>query len=847
MTVGSAKSGLQKSEAGKFAALNRGPGRSLLRDHPNAFVIAPALFLLAGQALAAVSDELVPAALLIVGIAILAFVVAARNWRWGLLALFCVGALLTGYWMHDAALRPTLPARHLRTASQAAEPLYLEAVHYREPERLPDRSRWYLRAERIWLPQGSQETEARILVTVGVDKAEWRYGDRVRLWLRVRPPRNFGNPGSFDYESYLARRNIYLTAYLETDAGVGLLHRDSVGLWGWVESLRREIGRFFDRHLPSEDAALMKALVVGDMGGITRELRDQSAAAGVAHVLSISGLHVGMLGVVVFFLVRFVGSFSTTLMLRWNLLKIATFFSFLAVLFYTCIAGAMVPTVRSAIMIAVYEFAVLLDREEEVFSSLALAALIIGLLWPGVVADISFQLSFLAILGIVWGMRKVQEWWPAHRSAQHPEEKNWLRPRVRRLAFFLAVPVLATVATGPMIAHHFGHLSLAGFLSNPVIVPLVGFGVVPAGLAAGFFALVAPAAARWLLFAAQPLLWLNEALVSFFASLPLASISVPIPNIAEVGLLYVVLLTVMAVKTRRQFACACAIFLLGSISWGYYWWRERWQRSELRITHLSVGQGDAAVVEFPGRKVLILDAGGTAGAEFDPGESIVAPFLRARKIRDVDYLVLAHPRIDHYGGMKSIVQQFSPREFWSGSRGSESAAYHDLEETLARSNVKRRVLNGRDSCRNIEDVEVCVTGGANQADPESSLVVRLTYRGASFLFAGDIGAREEKSLLRQRAPLRSTVIKVPRHGSANSSTEEFVSAVEPRLAIISLGERNPFGFPRAEVLARYRRAGAEILRTDEDGAVIVITDGKKLTYQTFRSGRRGSLFLDAIS
>ncbi len=838
---------LQQSKSAKSETPESGTKRSLLRDYPNAFVIAPALTLLAGQVLAAAKSEFLPVAVPFAVIVVFVVLVAAKAWRWGLLALVSGGTLFAGYLMHDAALRPKLPARHLRLASHLTEHLYLEAVHYREPERLPDRSRWYLRAERIWSPQGSQETEGRILVTVGADKAEWRYGDRVRLWLRVRPPRNFGNPGSFDYESYLARRKIYLTAYLETDVGVGLLHREPGGLWGWVESLRREIGRFFDRHLESADAALMKALVVGDMGGITRELREQSAAAGVAHVLSISGLHVGMLGVVVFFLVRFVGSFSATLMLRWNLLKIATVFSFLAVLFYTCIAGAMVPTVRSAIMIAVYEFAVLLDREEEVFSSLALAALIIGLVWPGVVAEISFQLSFLAILAIVWGMRKAQQWWPAKRSAEHPKEKGWLRPRMRGFTFFIAVPILATVGTGPMIAHHFGHLSLAGFVSNPVIVPLVGFAVVPMGLVTGFLSLAVPGLAQWLLNVAQPMLWLNEALVSFFASLPLASISVPIPNIVEVGLLYVFLLSFMAVQTRRQLALACVIFLLGSFGWGYYWWQERWNRSELRITHLSVGQGDAAVVEFPGRKVLILDAGGTASGEFDPGESIVAPFLRARKILNVDYLVLAYPRSDHYGGMKSIVQQFSPHEFWSGSSRGESVAYRELEEALEKSNVRRRVLDPRDPCQNIEGVEFCVIGGSNETAAEASLVVRFAYQDASFLFAGDVGAREEKSLLRQKAPLHSIVIKVPRHGSANSSTEEFVSAAKPRLAVLSVGQRNPFGLPRAEVLTRYRQVGAEILRTDEDGAVILETDGKKLTYQGYRSGRRGSLVLDASS
>ena len=132
--------------------------------------------------------------------------------------------------------------------------------------------------------------------------------------------------------------------------------------------------------------------------------------------------------------------------------------SFLAVLFYTLLAGAMVPTVRSAIMIGVYELAVLLDREEEVFTSLAFAALLIGLAWPGVIMDISFQLSFLAVLFIVWGMRKMQEWFPARPRDELPQDRSWLWPRLRQIGLHLAVPILATVGTGPMIAYYFGNL-----------------------------------------------------------------------------------------------------------------------------------------------------------------------------------------------------------------------------------------------------------------------------------------------------------------------------------------------------------------------------------------------------
>ncbi|HWP56316.1 MAG TPA: DNA internalization-related competence protein ComEC/Rec2 [Candidatus Acidoferrales bacterium] len=818
------------------------PTVTLLENRPEAFLIVPTLALLFGQAL--VLAEAPFAAATVLALCFLALlVVALRLWSWALLLALSAATIGAGYRTHERLLAPEFPENHLRLLSDFKEPLYLEAAHYREPERLPDRTRWYLQAERVWLPEGAREVEGRVLVTVGVDRSEWRYGDRVRLWLRVRPPRNFGNPGSFDYESYLARRGIYLTAYLETDAGVELLSRDAESLWSQIEGLRRSIGRFFETRLASADAALLKALVVGDMGGIGRELREQAAAAGVAHILSISGLHVGMLGLVVFFLVRLSGALRPSWLLRWNFLKIATFCSFLAVLLYTCLAGAMVPTVRSAIMIAVYEFAVLLDREEEVFSSLALAALMIGLAWPGVVVEISFQLSFLAVLFIVWGTRKVKQWHPAQKAAEHPKEKSRWRARAWQGVLYLAVPLLATLGTGPMIAHHFGQLSLAGFVSNPLVVPLVGFGVVPLGLGVGFVSLLGAELAESLLRAAQPLLWLTQTLIGLFASLPLASVNVPIPNLIEVGIVYGFFLLLLCARTRAQ---ALLVFAAASLAAGacvLYWLGGRWQRHELRITHLSVGHGDAAVVEFPGGKVLVIDGGGTAGGEFDPGEAIVAPFLRARKILKVDYVLLSHPRVDHYGGLKSVVEQFAPREFWSGAYRPAAARYRDLERALERKGTTLRTIDEATGCREIDAVRVCaVYAGAPGED--ASIALRLTFRDAAFLFAGDIGARDEERLLARPNELASAALKVPRHGSAGASTERFIAAVRPRLAIFSVGYRNPFGLPRAEVVARYRGAGAQVLRTDLDGAIILKTDGKTVRYSAYRSGKRGTLAMD---
>ena len=812
--------------------------------NPSAWLIVPTLSLLFGQAVAA-APFVLPVSSWFVFLPPLFVLFWPEKRVWAFLAVVAGLFFALGYVRHGQILHPVFSPVHFRSVMSEGSQLYVEGVLYQEPERLPQRSRWVVRSERIWHPTGAQEVTGDLLVGVRNAKREWRYGDRVRFWIRPLIPRDSGNPGGFDYPSYLARREIYAVGFFENDDGVELLGRGPQGLWGSMEYLRREIRRFIDSNFSQDNGALMKALVVGDMGGISKEIRTNFTAAGVNHVLSISGLHVGMLGLVVFWLIRFGCSFSPALLLRWNLLKVATFFSFLAVLFYTVLAGAMVPTVRSAIMIGVYELAVLLDREEEVFTSLAFAALLIGLAWPGVVMDISFQLCFLSVLFIVWGMKKIHEWLPARPRGELPQERSWLRPRLRQVGLHLAVPILATVGTGPMIAHYFGHLSLAGFLSNPAVVPLVGFVVVPLGLVIGFFSLLMPSLAIPLVWVAEGLLSLTIGMVGFFSRLPLASVAVPIPNLVEVAALYLMILSLLLFRRSAYSILLLAAVSLGLMGDGVYWWRERWQRRELSITHLNVGQGDAAVVEFPGSKVLLIDAGGRATGEFDTGESIVAPFLRSRKILKVDYLFVSHPRVDHYGGMRDIAEEFAPSEFWSGLSKGRTTRYEDLEEAIERSGIRRIFLSSHDPCRTIEQVRVCVLYPPEEKTGDSSVVVRLSFGRVSMLFAGDVERRDERILLESKADLSSAVLKVPRHGSLTSSSEEFIAAIKPRLAIFSVGHGNPFGLPREEVISRYQAAGSEILRTDQDGAIVIETDGKRLRYGTYRSGKRGEVSLGA--
>jgi len=817
-------------------------GEVAAKIHPSAWLVVPTLALLLGQAVAALPWTVPEQAGFLLTLPLL--MIASAHWRgWAIVFLLSSLALSVGYVRHRQLLAPVFADNHLRTVMARDPALYLEATLRHEPEKLAQRTRWQLRAERIWHPTGAEEISGDILIGLRFVRREWRYGDRVRLRVRPQLPQDSGNPGGFNYATYLARREIYATAFLDSDQEVELVAREAGPLRGFIEDLRRQIRIFIDRNVAPENGALLTALVVGDMGSISKETRSAFTAAGVNHVLSISGLHVAMLGLVVFAAIRYGLSFSGHLLLRWNLLKVATFFSFLAVLFYTALAGAMVPTVRSAIMIGVYELAVLLDREEEVFTSLTLAALLIALVWPGVIADISFQLSFLAVLFIVWGTRRIHDWFPRGKSEELPQEKSRIKEIARWASMHLAVPLLATLGTGPLIAHYFGHLSLAGFIANPLIVPLVGFVLVPVGLVIGFCAVIVPDAAAPLVWLVERLAFLTAWLVDLFARLPLANISVPAPNPLEVAVLYGFILCLFLLRGKTQISLAVGIALVVAGADAMYWRRERQRHDQLRFTHLNVGQGDSAVVELPGGKILLIDAGGTASGDFDTGEAIVAPFLRSRKIVKVDYLMVSHARIDHYGGMRALVREFAPGEFWSGAEKGKTQRFEDLEEELDRSKIPRFTLVAAQPCRAVEQVTLCVVYPPVQQTEDSPVVLRIDYGQSRFLFASDIDKRDEALLVQRADELRSAVVKIPRHGSATASTKEFIAAVQPKLAILSAGARSRSEAQREEVTERYREAGAEVLRTYHDGAIIIETDGKTIRYTGYKSGKKGELTL----
>ena len=765
-------------------------------------------------------------------------------------------------------LDPALPPEHIRQLDLPQKTL-IEGRLYREPERLPHRTRLYLEVTRRYtqdgvLPKvGDDDIEkrsaltfpavGRVLISVRFLSGTWQYGDVVRLPVRLRAPRNFHTPGSFDYEGYLARRGIYVTAFLWDDDKIETIGTRAGAIRGWLEQTRRRIGTFFDARLDSQNAAILRALIIGDASGIDTDLRETFARAGVAHVLAISGLHIGFVAAAAYGAWWWLLSRSHTILLSYTMPKLAALLSVPPVLLYAGLAGGRVATWRALIMVLVYLLAILLGRQREVYRSLACAALLISVVWPGAVLEVSFQLSFVSVLAIFAGLSRFSVWWEKFSDRQlfqlrpqQGQEKISLTTglhegRYQRLLFrwgvtYCVVSGCAIVGTAPITAAHFNQIAIAGFVANLVIIPLLGSAAVLLGLATAVLVFVHEGLASLLVLGAGVVAQVAGWIVNVISAWPYAAFDVVTPSLFELVLIYGIgaclFLGLQSSTPVRYVLPVLFSVLLADCA---YWTWQRFFRQDLRVTFLDVGQGDAAVVEFPGSRVMVIDGGGFASPTFDSGEAIIAPFLWGRKIGRVDTLVMSHPQLDHYGGLAFLAKHFGPSEFWSSGEEADSERFERLRNTLERAGVVTRVVCRDSPPVSVSGVRIGVLHPPCQArglDTNSaSVVLRLSHGDIDFLLPGDIEADGEKVLLESGQTIHSEILKVPHHGSRSSSTAAFVQAVLPQVAIASLGLHNRFGFPASEVVQRYRGRGTELLRTDRDGAVSVISDGTGYTLE----------------
>jgi len=805
-------------------------------------------------------------ALAVGGLALGAFLTARRTL--GLAAAYVALALTATVAVANVLDPPRAP--HSIATMVDGSRITIEGHLYREVEREAYGDRLYVRVERA-AEQGetmlASSGNVRIAVLGG---GSFKLGDEITLSARIHFPRNYGNPGEFDYAGQMARDGIDATM----TAPKGSLgsarfqiigHRSSFPS-SQIESIRTHIGEFFDRNLAYPENAEMRALVIGDRGEIGEPLRQTFARTGMAHLLVISGLHLSIVAAAMFAAARLAMMLLPGLANRGYANKVAALAAMLAVCAYASIAGHHVSTMRALVMVLAYMLAVAIDRPREAIASLALAAIVICVALPGSTADIGFQLSFASVIAIILGMRRFAAWFARRKRIGMLRGEPSL-PRWRFLevpAGYLAVSFWAMVGTAPLTAFHFNQFAVVGLVANAVVVPIMAFGATISGLVAAALSFFSERAARPILLFGAHALAAGNWLAAWFVDWPLAWFRIFTPTILELaiayGLLLIWLLAPLAVaitakrlrgdRTREDVAndapakpgfgwharCAVALAIVLIVDAGC-WTYDRFFNPDLRVTFLSVGEGDGAVVRFPGSRVMVIDGGSSYGG-FDAGERIVAAYLWSQKIMRVDYLALSHPDLDHFGGLDFIAMNFAPRAFWTTGVASADVSYARLMDDLERAKIPMVQVDETAPIAAIGGVAISSLSespGAAKRHNNSSMVLRFTFGSASLLFTGDIESAGENAMIENRGDLHATMLKVPHHGSASSSTPAFIAAVHPEAAVISDGYLNNFHFPAAAVVERYVEAGAILMRTDLDGAVMVDATPDRMTVRTFRA------------
>lgn len=778
--------------------------------------------------------------LALLGLWLLLMILKRPRWSSRVLLLFflTLGILSIHLYLH-----PTHSPSHI-SRFIGFDRVTVEGFIDRIPHRSEEATQLLIESQKVIFSDRHLPVSGPLLLFLKEEGGPFHKGDRLRFICRLYAPRGFRNPGVFSYERHLAFERIHTIGFLSLKNGwVKIGEGLENPLLLLIERWRDHIRQFIEKRSQPPCSGIFEALVLGEQGNISDEIKENFIRTGTAHLLAISGDQFGIVAILSFSLLIWTLKRSEYLLLTISVKKWAAGLTIPFVILYAYIAGGGISVIRAMLMVTTFLLSILFNRERHLLHTLALAAFLILIVSPPSLFDVSFQLSFLAVLSILYLVPKILKW-QKKEDPLFPSSASWGQKIWNYLRLSLLVSGVAILGTAPFVALHFNRISPIGLITNLLIIPWVGFLIVPLALMASLLSFASYPLATFLIQANQFITLILLKVLSFFATFSFASFYVSTPTALEIILFYLTLLTAVNLRKTRKARylfvglCIVLIFDLG------YWNLKDSFKKDLTLTFIDVGHGDSIFVEFPKGKRMLIDGGGSYEDRFDIGKNVIAPFLWNKKIGKVDYLVLTHPDPDHLKGLNFVASHFRIGQFWSTGLATGSEAYLQLEETLAEKNMQRSILNDKIPPLTIEGVNVSFLNPPELGElrrisqnrmvtNNSSLVVRLRFKNMTFLLAADIGQEAENRMMREGYSLKADLLKIPHHGSASSSSPAFLERVKPAYAVLSVGERNIGHLPNPEIMKRYEQIGTRIFRTDRHGAITVITDGEKIEIKPF--------------
>jgi len=810
---------------------------------------------------------------------------------------FCVPILLfisLGYLSIQPWMSPRVPTHHINHYTDSRRWDILGQID-NQPSQIKNRTSFDLRVAALDADHQTHAVAGLLRVTAVGDRPDIAVGDKIRFKSRMRSIANYKNPGGFDYKRFMAFKGIYATAYVRGDRIRIVEKSPPAAVFQMIHRMRSTFAGLVEKSGTSDVQGVLKAIIIGDRTQISDATRQSFNRAGVGHLLAISGLHIGIVATVAFAFLHWLMGWIKPLLWRAWTRKAAALLSLVPVIAYGVVAGLSPSTQRAVLMVSVFLMTFLLAKEQDSMNTLALAALVILVVDPPSLFSISFQLSFVTVFVIIFGFSSIQNYGFLQLAQNQSNWQKWLSVK---LVSFLLVSLFATCGSLPLVAFYFNQISLVGPAANFLVVPLIGFITIPLGLVALFLSPLSLTLAAWCLRAgAVSLTWALD-IVNFFAELPFAAIQTVTPNLLEIACFYILggaLLIILrsrpdgvpglqaasaALSNRhagmsddsvpaitrklekisrldwvggsggaspRKLARIVVIMALITLSAdGCYWLYQRFWHSDLRVTVIDVGDGNAALLEIPGGYTIMIDGGGFPdNSSFDVGARIIAPFLWCKKIKTVDLLILSHPNSDHLNGLIYLADHFNVKTLWTNGEPSNTLGYHNLMKVCAGRGIlsppyahmaREHQISGvrLDLLYPPQDFMEHKESDKWRNTNNNSLVVKVSYGDAAFLFSGDITVPAELELVGLAAGrLSSMVLIAPHHGSRSSSSQEFIEKVDPEVVVVSCGHNSRFNFPHPEILQRYNDLGVSIYRTDLNGAVNLSTNGQQLEVNSF--------------